>query len=196
MATITFWFDFTSPYSYLAAYRLQHEAPFDAADIDWQPVFLGGLFKEVGNVPPATVPGKGAYMLADLNRLARHYAIPFRFPSNFPINSLLALRGAMALKRADAPQLAAYCDALFRAYWVEDRNISEPDVWAEVVSEMGLDADDLRRQASDEENKEAVKANTRRAADQEMFGVPTFVLNGEMYWGVDRMFLLAPVLTA
>ncbi len=190
MPQLEFLFDFTSPYSHLAAALLTKDPKYAGVEIQWTPILLGGLMKTVGNRPPAEVPNKGMYMLQDLNRLSKYYDIPFRFPSVFPILTLLSLRGSMGLKQQNSPKLVEYNMAMFRAYWIHDRDISSPVVWAEVVAETGLDVEALKALTELTQVKDAVKASTGRAAELNLFGVPSFIVNNELYWGVDRLFLV------
>ncbi len=184
-----FFYDFVSPYTYLAAERLLTDR-YAAAEVEWRPFFLGGIMKAAGNRPPAEVPAKGIYMLRDLNRLAELFNVPFAFPADFPVNSLLALRAATALKQGAPDAFRAYNAALFRAHWRDGRNIGDPAVWREVVVAAGLDADRLSAAAASDEVKEELKRTTAEAADRGAFGAPTFFVDGEMYFGVDRMFFV------
>ncbi len=196
MAKLEFWFDIVSPYTYLASRRLQTEEPFTSMDIEWVPVFLGGLFQQAGNVAPATVPSKGAYMLQDLKRLARRYGIDYRFPAVFPANTLQVMRAATALKQEGAPDFLPYCNAMFKAYWSEDRNIADPAVWSEIVRDLGLDPEALLAEATAPAIKDALKQNTGEAVERGVFGLPTFFVGSEMYFGCDRLFLVAEALKA
>jgi 2-hydroxychromene-2-carboxylate isomerase len=190
MPKIEFWYDFVSPYTYLAAARLRREQPFASADIDWCPLFLGGVMQLSGNRPPAEIPNKCAFLFKDLQRLARYYGIDFRWPSAFPILTLLSMRAALVVKRDHAELYPAYCDAMFRGYWAEDRNIADPETWRGIVSDVGLDAEALHRQTEDPAVKALLKDETARAVDRGVFGAPSFFVEEELYWGVDRMFLL------
>jgi 2-hydroxychromene-2-carboxylate isomerase len=190
MPQLEFFFDFTSPYTYLAAELLVKDPKYAGVEITWTPILLGGLFKSVGNRAPAEVPAKGVYMLNDLNRLSKHWNIDFNFPPDFPVLTLLALRGSMGLKQHGSPKFQEYNMAMFRAYWVHGRNLSNPVVWAQIVTEIGLDSDALKALAELDQVKEAVKASTNRAAEIGLFGVPSFLVNNELYWGVDRLFLV------
>jgi 2-hydroxychromene-2-carboxylate isomerase len=194
MKQIEFWFDYTSPYTYLAAERLLTEPQFKAVDIVWRPFFLGGLFKLTGNRPPAEVAPKGPYMFRDLLRLARHFNIPYRFPPNFPVLTLLALRGATALEKSGHPRRLDYHAAVFRAYWRDERDISDEAIWREIVGEIGIDADALMAEATSEPVKTALKEATEEAANRGLFGAPSFFVDNEMYWGMDRLFLIEKAL--
>lgn len=190
MAQLEFFFDFVSPYTRLAAHELLRQPRYKKVDVIWTPMLLGGVFKAVGNRPPAELAPKGAYMLLDLQRLAKYYGVPFTFPAAFPINTLMPMRGAAALARQKSPHYLAYCDAMFGAYWGEGQDISAPDIWTGIASAAGVDAVALRQAIETQEVKDALKASTERAVSIGAFGAPTFLADGEMFWGFDRMFLV------
>lgn len=190
MAQLEFFFDFVSPYTYLASHQLRYDKRYHQVDVVWTPMLLGGVFKAVGNRPPAELAPKGAYMLLDLQRLAHHYGVPFSFPASFPINTLMPMRGAAALLRQKSPRYLAYCGAMFDAYWGRGEDISDPEVWAGIASSTGVDPLELRKAIETPEVKEALKASTDRAVNIGAFGAPTFLADGEMFWGFDRMFLV------
>lgn len=176
---IEFFFDVVSPYSYLAATQIPRLEKL--ATVQWRPFLIGGVFKGSSNTMPAAVPAKGQYMLKDLGRLSAYYGVPFRFPGTFPGNSLMAMRALMAADPAQMPVLAM---KLFQAYWVEDKNISDAAVVAELVGE------ELMAKTSDETIKEKLKAATEEATKRGAFGAPTFFVGDDMYFGEDRIFLI------
>jgi 2-hydroxychromene-2-carboxylate isomerase len=176
---IEFFFDVVSPYSYFAAtqlFRLE-----EMATIEWRPFLIGGVFKGANNAMPAAVPAKGQYMFKDLSRLSTYYGVPLKFPGNFPASTLTAMRALVAADPAQVPELAM---KLFRAYWVDDRNIADVAVVAEIVGA------ELMEKTADAAIKEKLKAATEEAVQRGAFGAPTFFLDGEMYFGEDRLFLL------
>ena len=178
--TVEFFYDVASPYSFLAAIQMPRLA--EKANVVWRPFLIGGVFKAVNNVMPASVPAKGKYMFTDLKRLFAYYNEPFRFPSRFPTNSLLAMRCLAALPDADRPDASL---KLFRAYWGgADADLSQADVLAELLGA------DVLAQASDEQVKATLKANTDDAVARGAFGAPTLFVGDKMYFGADRMFLL------
>ena len=140
--TVEFFYDFGSPTVYLAATQLPDIAASVGAAIDWRPMLLGGVFKSTGNQSPVVVPAKAAYMNNDLKRFAKRYGVPFRFNPHFPINTLALMRGAVAYQD-DVVVSSTYRDAIFMAIWVEARNLNEPDVIGQVLSDAGLDPAEL-----------------------------------------------------
>lgn len=176
---VEFFYDIVSPYSYLAAERL---GELDAvADVRWQPFFLPGIFQVTGNAAPGLHPLKGKYLFQDLARLAAHYQLPLQFPSQFPINSVTAMRALLSLPETERP---AASRRVFRAYWAEGRDVVDLKVLTELLGESAVE------RAQHEDIKQGLRAATEQAAARGAFGAPTFFLGDEMYWGEDRMFLL------
>lgn len=188
---IEFFFDVGSPYSYLAATQVDSVGERLGVPVRWRPFLLGGLFKAVGNQPPATLRPKARWMLDDLGRWAARYGVPFSMPSRFPLNTLKpqrALVGAGRLQgEAAVPGLAR---ALFRAYWAEDRDVSDPAVIAEVAQQAGFDGSSVVTAASEQETKDTLRASTEEAAERGAFGAPSFFVGDALFWGNDRLTLL------
>lgn len=179
-ARIEFFYDIASPYSFLAALQIPRLQAL--AEVEWRPFLIGGVFKASGNVMPAANPAKGQYMFKDLKRLFAYHGEPFRFPSRFPINSLLAMRCLTALPPEQRPEATL---TLYRAYWGgADRDLADPAVLAEL-----LGAEVVAR-AADEAVKAELKATTEDAATRGAFGAPTFFVGKDMYFGEDRVFLI------
>ncbi len=183
---LDFYWDFSSPFAYLAASQVETLAVRTRATLRSHPVLLGGLFRIIGqeDVPLATFSEpKRRHVLADLQRWAGRWQIPFRFPSRFPTRSLDALRLYLALPEA---RRAAFRSAVFQAYWAEDRDITS----REVLASCGADAEAFAMMES-ESVKRALRTSTEAAAKAGIFGVPTFVIDGtDLYWGQDRLDLV------
>lgn len=181
MKSILFFFDIGSPYTYLASTQLAALEARTGAPVVWRPFLLGGVFKAVGNIIPANIQGKGPHMLVDLQRWADHYGVPWRFSSRFPVNSLLAMRALSGLPEEQIPEAAA---RLFRATWVEDRDVADPAVLVEL-----LGAEAVAR-AEDPAVKARLRASTEEAVARGAFGAPTFFWGDEMFFGNDRLQFL------
>lgn len=184
---IEFWYEFASSYSYLSVMRVEPLAEAAGVDIDWRPFLLGPVFLALGwNDSPFNIyPPKGRYMWRDLDRLADKYGLPFRVPSRFPRNGLLAAR--VALLGADAGWIAPFSREVMRANFADDREIGEPTVVAEILSTLGLPAGDLLAAALVEDNKIALRRQTEQATVHGMFGAPSFRVGEELFWGNDRL---------
>jgi len=183
------YWDFSSPFAYLGAVQAEAVARRTGARVNWHPLLLGGLFKSIGmaEVPLATFSAaKQRYILKDLERWAAYIGVPFRFPSRFPAQSLRALRVYLALPEAHR---GAYRDAVFRACWAEDRDISDDAVLASCIDGDSLARDALAKASSDEVKTE-LRRVTELAAQRNVFGVPTFVVGSELFWGQDRLDLV------
>ena len=194
--TLDVYWDFSSPFAYLGASQVEAIAQRTGAHVEWHPLLLGGLFRSIGtpDVPLATFPeAKLRYTLTDLHRWAAFWRVPFRFPSRFPTNSLKALRVYLALSNEE--QRAGYRDAVFRAYWAEDRDITDEHVLAACVGDEALARDALAR-ANGDEVKAALRTSTEEAVARGVFGVPTFIVGDELFWGQDRLPLVEDALQA
>ena len=193
MKTVEFYFDFGSPYSYLAYKALPAIAAAHGAQIVWRPMLLGGVFKATGNHSPAEIPAKSKWMHQDMQRWAARYGAVFRFNPHFPINTLLLMRGATGMQMR-GPDFHKYMDAVFHAMWAEPRNLGEPAALAAVLRRAGLDADVFLALAYDAAVKEQLKKHTEEAVARGVFGAPTFFVGEEMFWGQDRLDFVAAAL--
>ncbi|MEP6161042.1 MAG: 2-hydroxychromene-2-carboxylate isomerase [Halieaceae bacterium] len=184
--TLEFYFDFGSPTAYLAYKRLQQLSDSYELRVEYRPMLLGGVFKATDNVSPVTIPAKGAYMLQqDLPRFAARYQVPLNFNPHFPINTLNLMRGAIAAERLAC--LPAYLAAVFEAVWVDGKNMGEPEVVSEVLTAAGLPVSELLQLSQEPELKAELIAATDAAVARGVFGAPTMFLEGEMYFGQDRL---------
>jgi 2-hydroxychromene-2-carboxylate isomerase len=191
VAPVDFYFDYSSPFSYIAAARAEQVL---GAVARWRPILLGGLFRQIGtpDVPLfEQSPEKRRHTMQDLDRQARQAGIPFKFPSRFPVKTVLPLRATIA---AGSPP--ALVRALGTALWAEDRDIGDPSVVRAICEAVGLDGAQLVAQAESPEIKGALLANTKAAEAAGVFGVPTFVVHAPergalLYWGNDRLHLAA-----
>lgn len=183
---IDVYWDFSSPFAYLGAERVA------GMNVRWHPILLGGLFRSIGapDVPIATFSeAKRRYILEDLKRWAAYWGVPYRFPSRFPVMSLRAMRVYLALPET---RRDAYRAAVFRACWVDDRDITDDEVLASCIDDETVAREALAK-ANGDEVKAELRQSTERAAERGVFGVPTFVVKGargdELYWGQDRLEL-------
>jgi 2-hydroxychromene-2-carboxylate isomerase len=190
--TVEFFFDFGSPASYLAWTQLPRIARESGAQIIWQPMLLGGVFKATGNQSPVMIPSKGRWMLQDLNRFALRYGVVMQFTAQFPINTLTLMRGAASYQ--DSEHFEHYVTTMFEALWVQQKNLGNPHVLAEVLSAAGFDLAEFQRLVNDEAVKERLMATTEEAIKRGVFGAPTFFVGNEMYFGQDRLDFVAEAL--
>lgn len=184
---VEFWFEFASTYSYLSVMRIERAAEAAGVDIEWKPFLLGPVFLALGwNDSPFNIyPPKGRYMWRDLERLAEKEGLPFRRPSRFPRNGLLAAR--VALVGVEEGWVAAFARAVMTANFAEDREIGEEAVIVEILGTLGLPAAEVIACAQADANKLALRCQTERAAELGLFGAPSFRVGEELFWGNDRL---------
>ena len=191
--TVEFYFDFGSPYSYLAYKALPGIAAARGAQIVWRPMLLGGVFKATGNHSPAEIPAKERWTRGDLERWATRYGAAFTRNPHFPINTLTLMRGAVGMQMR-RPDFHKYVDAIYRAMWEEPRDLGQPDELAAVLRRAGFDVDAFQSLISDPAVKEQLKQNTEGAVARGVFGAPTFFVGEQMFWGQDRLDFVAEAL--
>ncbi len=187
MATMDFWFEFASTYSYLAVSRLAALASRAGVAVTWRPFLLGPIFKAQGwNDSPFNIyEVKGRYMWRDLERLCAGYGIGFRRPSVFPRNGLLAARVAtLACGEAWGPE---FVRAVYRANFAEDRDVSDRAVISEILRDLGQVPAEVLAAAETATNKDQLRVQTEEAVRLGIFGAPSFVTRGELFWGNDRL---------
>jgi 2-hydroxychromene-2-carboxylate isomerase len=183
---LQFHFDFSSPYGYLAAERIDTLAAKHRRSVDWRPMLLGAVFKITGTQPLTFVPLKGDYTRRDVPRTARFHGIEFRMPSKFPVATQAAARIVVWQRGIDAARCAPLVKALYRAFFVADRDISDPDVAADVAAEAGVDRSTARAAVDDVAIKDALKRDVEAAIAAGVFGSPFVLVDGEPFWGLDR----------
>lgn len=194
---IELFFDVGSPYSYLAATRIEALGARVGRPVRWRPFLLGGVFKATGNTMPAAVAAKARYMMADLARWAASYDVPLRFPSRFPLNTLRTQRALVAAGRSSGPEaIGPFALALFHAYWADDRDVSSDEVIADVAAACGLDGAAILAEAGDPACKEELKRITDEAIERGAFGAPSIFDGDDLYFGNDRLGLLEERLRA
>jgi 2-hydroxychromene-2-carboxylate isomerase len=187
MARVEFWFEFASTYSYPAAARIERVANAAGVAVDWRPFLLGPIFQRQGwNDSPFNIyPAKGRYMWRDLERICRRESLPFVKPSAFPRNGLAAARVATAALAE--PWCAEFIRRVYHANFAEDREISNPDVLASILDALGQRSTDVLARAQSDETKQRLRAQTEEATLVGIFGAPSFVIEGELFWGNDRL---------
>jgi 2-hydroxychromene-2-carboxylate isomerase len=186
--TLELYWDFSSPFAYLASTQAEALAKRTGATLIWRPMLLGALFRKVGqpDVPLASWPApKQRYYMEDMKRWAAYWGVPYQFPTRFPMNTVKALRAYLALPEE---RRGAFREATFRAYWAEDQDINDEGV---LRSLLGAEADAVLARTQTPEIKQALIDATQRAVDAGVFGAPAWVIDGmELYWGQDRLPLV------
>lgn len=192
---VEFYFDFGSPYTYLAFHELPKIAKKHQAEIVWRPMLLGGVFQATGNHSPAEVPLKGKHLDVDLQRWAKQFGVGYTANPHFPINTLALMRGAVGLQMRDEAQFQRYLSAVFSAMFEKPRNMNQPEEIAAVLQQAELDPVAFLAMIGDQAVKDKLKAVTAEAVERGVFGAPTFFVGAEMFWGQDRLHFVEQALS-
>lgn len=184
---VEFWFEFASTYSYPAAMRIETQAARQAVQVVWRPFLLGPIFQQQGwNDSPFNIyQAKGRYMWRDMERICEGMNLPFRKPTAFPRNGLLAARVVCA--HSEEAWVPEFVRAVYRANFVDDAEISSPAVVEQSLSALGQDAAAILAAAQTPAAKDKLKAQTAEAMARGIFGAPSFVVGDELFWGNDRL---------
>jgi 2-hydroxychromene-2-carboxylate isomerase len=188
--TIEFYFDFSSPYGYFASARVDDLAADFNRTAVWKPILLGVVFKETDMRPLADIPIKGDYSKHDWERMGRMMRVPYRLPSRFPIPTQAAARAFYWLGDRDPALARLFAKSAFHAYFAEDVDISNSEAVVEIAAALHVDRDELGRALRTPEIKERLKTETMNAIGKGVFGSPFFFVDGEPFWGSDRMWML------
>jgi len=186
---IEFFYDYLSPFSYLADTQLPAIARRAGAEIAYRPILLGAIMKATGNSGPIPIQGKAGYNVADFQRWAKRYGVPAQFSPHFPFNTIRVLRAAVAAHPHE--RFLAFHSAAFRAIWEQGQDLSKERALGRLLEEAGIDpalidGDNIKHQ---------LRANADEAVSRGAFGAPTFFVNGEMFWGNDRLEFVEEALT-
>ena len=184
---IQFYYDFASPFGYMAATRISAIAARHDRAVEWRPILLGAVFKVTGGMPLPSVPLKGEYSRRDMERSARLAKIAFKLPSKFPISSQSPARVIYSLEAEGPDRQEEVTLALYNAYMVNDRDISSPEITADVAAGLGLDRQKILDTIADPAMKEKLKTETDAAIARGVFGSPYIIVDGEPFWGFDRL---------
>lgn len=187
MASVEFWFEFASTYSYPASMRVEDVASASGVEVIWRPFLLGPVFGKQGltDSPFNVFEQKGRYMWRDMARICAADGIEFSKPELFPQNGLKAARVALlGMEESWGPD---FVRAVYHANFVDGLIISDDAVISDLLAALGLDPAEVTEKAYAQENKDRLKAQTERAWDMGLFGAPSFTVGDELFWGNDRM---------
>lgn len=187
---IEFWFDFSSGYAYFASAAVDELAARHGRTVRWRPYMLGTAFKYTGAQGLSSTPMKGDYARHDWARLSRQTGLEFRPPDNHPIVALPASRAFYWIEEHAADAAHEFARAAFHAYYAEARDMTRPAAVAEIGSSLGLPIAELEAGISSQRIKDRVKAASEEAIAKGVFGSPFFIVDGEPFWGFDRMPML------
>jgi 2-hydroxychromene-2-carboxylate isomerase len=189
-APVAFYFDFSSPYGYLASEQIDQLCARHGRETDWRPIMLGVVFKQTGQQPLIEVPLKGDYSKHDMLRTARLWGGPFVIPDAFPFPSISACRAAYWAKEKHPEQAKPLMQALLRRAWNSNQDIAKPESVVEVAGEVGLDRAETAKALQDPQVKDRLRQELEASLAAGVFGSPYFVVDGEPFWGNDRLAML------
>ena len=179
---IDFYFDFISPYTYLAHKKIQSLSK--NIKVNYKPILLGGLHNLEGITPPAFIKPKLKYMINDCNLIAKKNNFDFTWNSKFPLNSLYVMRGYLCI---DSDIRNLYISIIFEAYWKDNLDISNEQILTDLLKKCKIDVINFFHTIKDQKIKNELKNVTREAHDKGVFGAPTFIINNKIFWGQDRL---------
>jgi 2-hydroxychromene-2-carboxylate isomerase len=182
--SIDFYFDFISPYSYLAHKKIQNIKKKKEANFNYKPVLVGGLHKLQGITAPAFIKSKLKHMMSDCDLIAKKNKFNFIWNSKFPINSLNIMRGYLFV---DQEIKDLYLNVIFDAYWRDNLDVSNEEILNTLIEKCRINSNDFANGIKDFKIKDKLKFLTQKAQNEEIFGAPTFVVNSKIFWGQDRL---------
>jgi 2-hydroxychromene-2-carboxylate isomerase len=195
VGTIDFYFDFSSPYGYFASTRIEELAARYGREVQWHPMLLGIIFKSSGSMPLTMMPLKGDYAYHDFERTARFHDIAYRRPPIFPVATQATARAMMWIQANHGEAKAIeFAKAAYRAYFYEGILIGDGDNVAKIASDLGLDAEALMDGINSAEIKEKLKTDTEKGMARGVFGSPFIIVDGESFWGFDRLYQVEALL--
>lgn len=187
-APVEFYFDFASPYGYLASTQIDAIAERHGRSVDWHPMLLGAVFRVTGGQPLTGIPMKGEYTAHDLLRFAGFLDVPFRMPDPMPMHPVAAARAYYWREQAEGPGPAkVFAKAMLHAHFGEGRDLSRPDAIAELADAAGLDSKAMLEGMQSQSVKERLRSVTEEAIGKGVFGSPFVIVDGEGFWGADRL---------
>ena len=182
--SVDFYFDFISPYSFLAHKRIRKIENDENISFSYKPILLGGLHNLVGITAPAFINHKAKFMIRDCKMVANKFNIKFVFNSKFPINSLYLMRGLLTIS---ASKKNTYINNFFDAYWQDGLNLNDKKIINNVLKKCKINKKDFQKKTKDQKIKDKLKKLTQEAFEKDIFGAPTFVVNKKIFWGQDRL---------
>ena len=180
-----FFFDFISPYSYLAHKQIRNIELQNKVEINYIPILLGGLLSLAEIKAPAFIPSKAKFMIKDCKLFAEKLNIKFKFNSYFPIQSLNLMRGVLIARKENKKSL--YIDKFFDACWKDGLNLNDQKIVDKILEDLSFDLETFKLKISEQKIKDELKKKTKDAFLKGVFGAPSFIINNKMFWGQDRL---------
>jgi len=180
-----FFFDFASPYSYLAHKQIRNIEKQNKIEINYKPILLGGLLNLAEIKAAAFIPSKAKFMIKDCKLLAEKFNIKFKFNSYFPIQSLNLMRGTLLAEKENKASL--YIDKFFDAIWRDGLNLNNQKIIDKILENLTFNLETFKLKISEQNIKDELKKRTNDAFSKGVFGAPSFIINNKMFWGQDRL---------
>ena len=181
---IDFYFDFISPYSYLAHKRIRKIQKDEKIKFNYKPILLGGLHNLAGITAPALIKSKKRFLIDDCEMVAKKFKIDFKFNEKFPINSLSLMRGILIINDGIKD---LFIDRFFDAYWCLNSDLENKEIVGEILKKINIDPVFFYQNITKQEIKDNLKNITQQAFDKKIFGAPSFIVNNKIFWGQDRL---------
>ena len=182
--SIQFYYDFSSPYTYIAHKKIREIQKKNSIKFIYCPMLLGGLHKLAGITANAFIKNKNEFMRLDCEMVSKKLKIDFKFNEYFPISSLNLMRGSLVTSK---DILDKYIDCFFDAYWKDNINLSDNEIFKNKLEDLGIDVEIFFKNISNKETKEKLIKLTQDAYNKKIFGAPTFICNNKIFWGQDRL---------
>jgi len=187
---IDFYFEFSSPYGYIASHLADGLGERTGREVTWRPILLGPVFKTTGQAPLVDVPLKGEYSKRDFPRMARYHGVPYAQPAKFPIGTVAGVRAFYWLHDRDPQQAQAFAKVLYADYFAKGIDVSAPEAVLQAAKGAGADEAALASALQDPAVKDRARQEVEAAIAAGVFGSPYFIVDGEPFWGSDRMPML------
>ena len=180
-----FFFDFASPYSYLAHKQIRNIESQYNVKINYMPILLGGLLNLAEIKAPVFIPSKAKFMIRDCKLFAEKLNIKFKFNSYFPIQSLNLMRGVLIARKEN--KINKYIDKFFDAYWKDGLNLNDQKIVDKILEDLNFNLKTYKLKISEQKIKDELIKRTKDAFLKGVFGAPSFIINNKMFWGQDRL---------
>ena len=194
--TLEFYFDFVSPYSYLAMTQLPEFLQKNPADLVFKPVFLGALHQAQDMPSPAFIPNKAKWIHRDCHLWADHYQVPLAWPKQFPFNTMFLLRATIYLQQSQPEKLAQFVEQTFNAIWQNGLDVNDEQAVSQHLLALGFDLADIQQGCQQQAVKDALKNSVTDAHGLGMFGLPAFKVADDVFFGQDRLMFVEKALAA
>ena len=182
--SIEFYYDFVSPYSFLAHKRIREIEKRESINFIYKPILLGALHNLGGITAPAFIDSKKKFMIQDCEMIAKKFNINFKFNDKFPINTLNIMRGILIINKELKNK---YIDLFFDAYWLLNIDLSDEKNFQNILEKIQININNFFNDIKKQKTKDLLKNLTKEAFDKEIFGAPTFIVNNKLFWGQDRL---------